>query len=63
MSTRTKLSRMTIDMSKEFHKQLKIAAADQDKSMRDIVIESLELYLRDHTQSHAAKNIENTNSL
>lgn len=42
MSTRN-LSRITIDIRKEFHKKLKTRAAILGKSMRELVIEALEL--------------------
>jgi antitoxin component of RelBE/YafQ-DinJ toxin-antitoxin module len=41
----TNQSRITIDISKDIHKQLKTIAAIKGKSMRTIVIESIEKYL------------------
>ena len=38
-------SRITIDISKDIHKQLKTIAAIKGKSMRKIVIESITKYL------------------
>ncbi|HML19034.1 MAG TPA: hypothetical protein PKD74_00470 [Candidatus Dependentiae bacterium] len=45
MSVRTDVSRMTIDIPKKSHKQLKALAVVLGKSMREIVIESIEDYL------------------
>ena len=46
MSTKTDLSRITIDIPKIDHKKLKAMAALTGKSMREIVIESIEEHLR-----------------
>ena len=45
MSVRTDVSRMTIDIPKKSHKQLKALSAILGKSMREMVIESIEDYL------------------
>ena len=45
MNKEIKLSRITIDIPQESHKRLKTLAALQGRSMRDIVIESIELHL------------------
>ncbi len=45
MSTKTTLSRMTIDLPKEDHKRLKAIAAILGKSMRELVLEAVEKYL------------------
>jgi len=45
MSVRTDVSRMTIDIPKKSHKQLKALSVVLGKSMREIVIESIEDYL------------------
>lgn len=42
MSTKNDLSRITIDIPKEDHKRLKALAALEGKSMREIIIESIE---------------------
>lgn len=42
MHARADLSRITIDIPKESHKRLKAMAAILGKSMREIVIESIE---------------------
>jgi len=44
MNTKGSLSRITIDIPKEDHTRLKAIAAILGKSMREIVIESIELY-------------------
>ncbi len=45
MNIKKDLSRITIDIPKEDHKKLKAMAAILGKSMREIVIESLEQHL------------------
>jgi predicted DNA-binding protein len=45
MSVRSDVSRMTIDIPKKSHKQLKALSVVLGKSMREIVIESIEDYL------------------
>jgi predicted DNA-binding protein len=40
------ISRMTIDIPKKFHKQLKTLSALLGKSMREIVTESIENHLK-----------------
>lgn len=45
MNTHTNLSRLTIDIPKEDHTKLKTIAAATGKSMRNIVLESIELYM------------------
>lgn len=45
MESKNELSRITIDIPKADHKRLKAMAALQEKSMREIVIESIELYI------------------
>lgn len=42
MSTKSELSRITIDIPKEDHKRLKALAALEGKSMRELIIESIE---------------------
>jgi hypothetical protein len=46
MTRQTKLARMTIDLSKEEHKKLKAIAALMGKSMRELVLESLQELLK-----------------
>ena len=48
MSLRSVFARMTIDLPKEAHRQLKTIAALQGKSMREVVIESIEKHMDDH---------------
>ena len=45
MNTKNNISRMTIDLPQKHHKQLKAISALLGKSMREIVIESIENYL------------------
>ena len=40
------VSRITIDMPKKFHKQLKTLSVLMGKSMQEIVVESIENYLK-----------------
>lgn len=52
MSRNNDLSRITIDIPKKDHKRLKAMAALQGKSMREIILKSLEEHLHcqyDHT--------------
>jgi len=42
MSTKSELSRITIDIPKEDHKRLKALAALEGKSMRELIMESIE---------------------
>ena len=42
MSLRNNMSRITIDIPKEAHRRLKAVAAIEGRSMREIVIESIE---------------------
>jgi len=46
MSTKNELSRITIDIPKMDHKKLKAIAALTGKSMREIVIKSIEEHLK-----------------
>lgn len=45
MNKESKLSRITVDIPQESHKRLKTLAALQGRSMRDIIIESIEHHL------------------
>jgi antitoxin component of RelBE/YafQ-DinJ toxin-antitoxin module len=45
MHTRHELSRITIDLPKASHKKLKAVAAIMGKSMRELVLESIEEHL------------------
>lgn len=63
MNTKSNLSRITIDIPSESHKRLKALAAVLGKSMREIVLESIEKYV--HTTNSpnketlkAIKNVE-----
>jgi hypothetical protein len=57
MNAETKLSRMTIDLSKEEHKKLKAIAALMGKSMRELVIESLQELLKTKSLFEVGKTI------
>lgn len=61
MSTKGDLSRITIDISKSDHKKLKAIAAIQGKSMREIVIQSIEKYFKTANvpNDETRKSIEN----
>ena len=45
MNIKNEQSRMTIDIPKESHKRLKMVAAGMGKSMRDVVLDAIELHL------------------
>ena len=49
MSTKQSRSRITVDIPKKDHQKLKAMAAALGKSMREVVIESIELHI------HSAK--------
>jgi len=68
MNTKRELSRITIDIPKESHKKLKTLAAIQGKSMREMVIESIEKNLLNpkmpnKTTLKAIKNVEEKKGL
>ena len=68
MHARTNLSRITIDIPKESHTRLKAMAAILGKSMREIVIESIEKNLSDPKKPNkqtlrAIKAVENKKGL
>jgi hypothetical protein len=48
MSLKSDVSRITVDIPKNFHKKLKALAALEGKSMREIIVESLEGRLSPH---------------
>jgi predicted DNA-binding protein len=45
MNTKNEQSRMTIDIPKESHKRLKMIAAGTGKSMRDVVLDAIDIHL------------------
>jgi hypothetical protein len=47
MSSPKKLSRITIDIPEEDHKQFKILAAVQGKTMREIILQCIQQSLQD----------------
>lgn len=61
MNVRGSLSRITIDIPRESHKKLKAMAAVLGKSMRAIVIESINdcLYSTNSPNKKTLKSIEN----
>jgi len=68
MNTKGELSRITLDIPKVDHKRLKALAAILGKSMREIVIESIEERLSKSTITNpetlqAIENIENRKGL
>lgn len=46
-----KLTRITVDMPLKKHKQLKLLATLQSKSMREIVLQSIDLYIENATNN------------
>lgn len=68
MPVKNDVSRMTIDIPKKNHKQLKALSAILGKSMREIVLESIEDYLHriklpNKTTLKAIENVENGTDL
>lgn len=59
MTTKSHLSRMTIDIPQEDHKRLKALAAVFGKSMREIVIE----WIHEHLYSSNTPNAETLNAM
>ena len=59
MTTKSHLSRMTIDIPQEDHKRLKALAAVFGKSMREIVIE----WIHEHLYSFNTPNAETLNAM
>jgi predicted DNA-binding protein len=57
MTKKNNLSRMTIDISNEDHRRLKAIAAIYGKSMREIVLEAVEQYLRDDKTTSDPKKL------
>lgn len=66
MNKEKDLSRITIDISQESHKQLKVKAAMNGQSMRDIVVELISNYIADTNSAnkkslHALEKTQNSN--
>ncbi len=55
MNKEKDLSRITIDIPQESHKQLKIKAAMNGQSMRDIVVELIQKHLNDNADQANTK--------
>ncbi len=62
MDTKGNLSRITIDLPVESHRKLKAAAAILGKSMRKIVIESLEKHL-EHSRVFNKETLRTINNI
>ena len=68
MNPKPEMSRITLDVPKMVHKRLKALAALSGKSMRDIIVESIEEQLRNPKIMNAQtlktiENIENRKGL
>ncbi len=59
MNTKETLSRITIDIPIESHKRLKVMATLLGKSMREIVVESIEECLHSYPNKETLKAIKN----
>ena len=58
MNTKETLSRITIDIPIESHKRLKVMATLLGKSMREIVVESIEERLNKYPNKETLKTIK-----
>jgi hypothetical protein len=63
MPTKNNLSRMTIDISQDEHKRLKAIAAILGKSMRVVVLEAVQQYIQNSSNTsdipkHLTKNFD-----
>jgi predicted transcriptional regulator len=54
---RNKLARMTIDLSKEEHQKLKALAAILDKSLKKLVLDAVNAYLKTEVISESLSSI------
>lgn len=52
-----KLARMTIDLSREEHQKLKALAAILDKSLKDLVLDAVNAYLKTAAVSESLSSI------
>lgn len=43
-----KVQRMSVEFPKGMHRSLKVAALNEDRYIRDIIIESVEVWLKTH---------------
>lgn len=62
MNPRTSLSRITIDIPAVDHKKLKAVAALLGKSMREVVIESIEEHLNKYPNKKTLKAIQDVDN-
>jgi hypothetical protein len=60
MNTKRQLSRITIDIPKEDHQKFKAMAAINGKTMRELVVESIQEHLK-AAQSPVTANIKKDN--
>lgn len=51
MHKKHNLSRITIDIPEEDHRKFKIIAASMGKTMREIVVESIQKHIKSNTKS------------
>lgn len=54
---KNKLARMTIDLSREEHQKLKALAAILDKSLKDLVLDAVNAYLKTEAVSESLSSI------
>jgi predicted transcriptional regulator len=57
VKSQNKLARMTIDLSKEEHQKLKALAAILDKSLKDLVLDAVNAYLKTEAVSDSLSSI------
>lgn len=55
--SQNKLARMTIDLSREEHQKLKALAAILDKSLKDLVLDAVNAYLKTAAVSESLSSI------
>lgn len=56
-ANKNRLARMTIDLSKEEHQKLKALAAILDKSLKELVLEAVNAYLKTEAVSESLSSI------
>lgn len=54
---KNKLARMTIDLSREEHQKLKALAAILDKSLKELVLDAVNAYLKTEAVSESLSSI------
>lgn len=45
INDRNECTNMTLNVTKDFHKQVKLAALEEDTTIKDIIIKAVKLYL------------------